>query len=646
MTKASIFLGKIKLGWCTSCNLPLLDETPCGICGNNAEKIQVSPPGDFRPGFSKDLERIRNVIDEQYGETLGRKLIPDDKIVLLNKVSYSDHMDEIIIDGKVVGNIRFNPSSKSWQFVPKIIGARRLWQAGCSKWIKVDKGAVEPIINGANILGPGVTDCSEDIREGDQVIVVSPNNEVIATGTAKRNAADILMKVKGIVVKPREYGAPGDTFTLKGGQNWEDVVEANKEVLRKYEKDAIDFIHKVCKSYNKPVTVAFSGGKDSLVTLLLTLKALGKNFWILFVDTGVEFKETVDYTHNVVKELGLAEKLLERKVNPDTFWSLSEKFGPPGRDYRICCKSVKLGPTSLLIEENFPDGCLTFIGQRRYESEARAREKKVSVNPWISKQVSATPIQDWTALHVWLYIFQQKVPYNPLYNKGFIRIGCWPCPASKLAEFEMLREEYPENWEKLRNVLEKWRREYNFPMEWIDYGFWRWKNLPEGQFKLIEELKITQNIKTRPLTKEKLRFKIEEVPPTLEEKGYSLKVVFNCTFDMEQIANFSNILGKVKYLPELGFIQIEMDDSICKIFKGGNFIVITKSPGNAKKICKNVASIIIRAMRCLGCGSCIPWYGSCNAFSLKEGKLRIIESRCTHCSSCLEAPCTALYANT
>ncbi len=114
---------------------------------------------------------------------------------------------------------------------------------------------------------------------------------------------------------------------------------------------------------------------------------------------------------------------------------------------------------------------------------------------------------------------------------------------------------------------------------------------------------------------------------------------------MEQVANFSKILGKVEYLPEIGFIHINMKDSTCDIFQAGNFVIRTKHPEMAKKICENVASIIIRAMRCLGCGSCIAWFSSCNAVSLRDGKLKIIEGRCTHCLKCLEAPCTALYAN-
>lgn len=209
----------------------------------------------------------------------------------------------------------------------------------------------------------------------------------------------------------------------------------------------------------------------------------------------------------------------------------------------------------------------------------------------------------------------------------------------------MLKKEHPELWDKLQKALEKWRKKYNFPKEWIEYGFWRWKNLPDGQLKLMKELKISETIKERPLTKEKLRFEIEITPSDPKSEETCLQVVFNSAFDMELIANLSNILGKVTYAPELGTIKIDMKDSFCDIFQDGNLVLRTKDAEKAEKICENVTSTIIRAMRCLGCGSCIPWFSSCNAFSLKGGRLKIIENKCIHCSHCLEAPCSALYAN-
>ncbi|NIR15141.1 MAG: phosphoadenosine phosphosulfate reductase family protein, partial [Desulfobacterales bacterium] len=50
--------------------------------------------------------------------------------------------------------------------------------------------------------------------------------------------------------------------------------------------------------------------------------------------------------------------------------------------------------------------------------------------------MSANPIQNWNALEVWLYIFKEKADFNPLYNQGYHRMGCYLCPSSPLAELE------------------------------------------------------------------------------------------------------------------------------------------------------------------------------------------------------------------
>jgi phosphoadenosine phosphosulfate reductase len=40
------------------------------------------------------------------------------------------------------------------------------------------------------------------------------------------------------------------------------------------------------------------------------------------------------------------------------------------------------------------------------------------------------PIVDWTDDDVWDFLNEQKVPVNPLYEKGNKRVGCIGCPMS------------------------------------------------------------------------------------------------------------------------------------------------------------------------------------------------------------------------
>jgi phosphoadenosine phosphosulfate reductase len=41
------------------------------------------------------------------------------------------------------------------------------------------------------------------------------------------------------------------------------------------------------------------------------------------------------------------------------------------------------------------------------------------------------PIIDWTEDDVWAFIKARNLPYNPLYDCGYKRVGCVECPLSK-----------------------------------------------------------------------------------------------------------------------------------------------------------------------------------------------------------------------
>ncbi|HUV24329.1 MAG TPA: hypothetical protein VMW26_02745 [Methanomassiliicoccales archaeon] len=73
----AVRLGKILLRWCDHCDLPLLEENECGICGSEPKKVEMTPPGDPKPAFPGDVDLIRKVIDDQFGEGYGYAVIPE-----------------------------------------------------------------------------------------------------------------------------------------------------------------------------------------------------------------------------------------------------------------------------------------------------------------------------------------------------------------------------------------------------------------------------------------------------------------------------------------------------------------------------------------------------------------------------------------
>jgi phosphoadenosine phosphosulfate reductase len=65
-------------------------------------------------------------------------------------------------------------------------------------------------------------------------------------------------------------------------------------------------------------------------------------------------------------------------------------------------------------------------GIRRDQSEHRARSPIVG---WDAKfsLVKISPLANWTHKDVWRTIVAEDIPYNPLHDRGYPSIGCWPC---------------------------------------------------------------------------------------------------------------------------------------------------------------------------------------------------------------------------
>jgi phosphoadenosine phosphosulfate reductase len=127
------------------------------------------------------------------------------------------------------------------------------------------------------------------------------------------------------------------------------------------------------------VLVSFSRGKDSLATLLLVKKALeplGREFYVLFTDFGIEYPDTISYIERTLRRLRLEDKTIRANSFTDFFKALN-LFGPPARDFRWCCKTCKLAPIAYAIK-SLGGKCLTFIGLRRVESAKRKRQGTVA----------------------------------------------------------------------------------------------------------------------------------------------------------------------------------------------------------------------------------------------------------------------------
>jgi len=121
-----------------------------------------------------------------------------------------------------------------------------------------------------------------------------------------------------------------------------------------------------------------------------------------FVDTGMEFPETLEF----VRSLGIRNVL-----HAKDFWREIEKNGPPHKDDRWCCERQKLAPVKEWLKGK--GECITIQGNRWYESFARSGLPPVAKNPYYPLQVNISPIRNWRALEVFLYTWWRKLLQNP-----------------------------------------------------------------------------------------------------------------------------------------------------------------------------------------------------------------------------------------
>ena len=71
-----------------------------------------------------------------------------------------------------------------------------------NNYVIVDMGAIKFVINGADIMAPGIVDADNKIKENDQVwICDEKNNKPLAVGIALMTGDQMIIKKKGKAVK-------------------------------------------------------------------------------------------------------------------------------------------------------------------------------------------------------------------------------------------------------------------------------------------------------------------------------------------------------------------------------------------------------------------------------------------------------------
>ncbi len=598
----------LTLYWCPNCNVPLRQRI-CSRCGGEGFKVNISEPGDARPAFASDLSLIREAMLYEFGsDALYRELIVDGA-VYLNKTPHYDDMKEVISGGTIVGRLYFDPSTYAWRWRLNKVSAPIALDLGLIRAFKV--GKAKPLMD----LGPGD-------REGNQAVVIDNSGEPVALAVVRRGRYRVQTvfkeQVGEIIRKP-------SSFNL--------FEKCNDLWVRSRLSKAIKNLVMMAEKTGLPPVVSYSGGKDSITALSLTMEA-GLEPVILFNDTGLELPPTLKNVDDVAHKFGL--RLLTASAG-NKFWDSVNIFGPPAKDYRWCCKVVKMAPIARIYKKYFPNGLLAIIGQRAFESVDRSRSGAVWRNRWLPAALNISPLQEWDQLTVWFYILQRRLPVNELYFKGFDRLGCFMCPAGNIAEYYMVERNYPECWRRWEHVLIEWKERLNESDLWIRYHLWRWLNpLSQGRRRLESWLGIKKPSDWRLLYERVSGLSL--APISLSEDHYRIRII-NGQLSLDSICEQWSIIADTP--PEKVCSNNPNDDCALTLRKSGNTIIVRPNEvevqgPDARETAFDVLKIMVRWSKCCSCGSCEIWCPT-NAIKVKEGRPIVDPRRCIGCKACIEA---------
>ncbi|MCE4603257.1 MAG: phosphoadenosine phosphosulfate reductase family protein [Desulfurococcales archaeon] len=300
-------------------------------------------------------------------------------------------------------------------------------------------------VNGSTLTGAPIT------PQGDSFLVYGQGARVLSLFLVKRIPGAALLYKAG---KGRHlvYAGPGPMGEVYFGNGYGpprartypgapraritigSIVEANRDVVKVLERHTVEVLR---RSAGEPdlVLVPWSGGKDSTAALLVALEAFGRDrVKAVYVDTGIDFPENLEYVEEVASSLRI-DYIVKRATVDDGL--LLEGMPMPDPDYRWCT-----GRKLDALREGFREAAwgrvVVVTGDRDAESERRAKRPPVRMDEKLGYPV-VSPLKLWSGAHVQAYILSKGVPLNPLYEKGFYRIGCYICFALRGWEIEVMR---------------------------------------------------------------------------------------------------------------------------------------------------------------------------------------------------------------
>ena len=143
---------------------------------------------------------------------------------------------------------------------------------------------------------------------------------------------------------------------------------------------------------------------------------------VLFLETGYHFPETLEYKAKLAGLLGLTNVVDLRADEKEKAAFVAKHGGVPyEKDPDGCCHINKVEPLDRALK-NY-DAWMS--GIRRGQTDFRKSVR--IVEEYEGGLYKISPLANFTSRDTWWYLKEHQIPQHPLFEKGYMSVGCWPC---------------------------------------------------------------------------------------------------------------------------------------------------------------------------------------------------------------------------
>lgn len=152
----------------------------------------------------------------------------------------------------------------------------------------------------------------------------------------------------------------------------------------------------------------------------------GLRFPVFTLDTQLLFPETYHLKGQLEERFGIGIEALLPEMTPE---QQAAELGPElWKSFPdTCCSIRKVKP----LQTKLGTLAVWITGLRRQQSDTRQRTQLVELYKFDVLRdryiLKLNPMAAWSRDQVWTYVREHGLPYNPLHDRGFRSIGCWPC---------------------------------------------------------------------------------------------------------------------------------------------------------------------------------------------------------------------------